>query len=644
MSEHLPVSAGEGLPEPTVLPDAASDSPAEPDLDRIEEDLLAQTAEVVQQVQSQMADLARREESFRTQLGQLDQERRAFRLEQQHFETDTARTRESLESRRSELAIESDQLRQERAELGAERESAAAEFRRLQADRARYRQELQAELHNDRTELQQTIARADELQAGLAKREEALQIERREFDASLDSARALLDEELAGRRAEFDEQLKADRGQMEAEVNEQLKADRGQMEAEVNEAAMTEELKADRHQLEQERERFQQTITDWERRQEQDIADQRRRQETLDEEQRRSEREIDELRRRIWDEIDTERTEHQNRLRAELQRATQEWEQSQAESHRKMALEQSRLRFQQDHLQRTREEVETAQNQLRVEYQKSRQRLEDMLDIQRLRDRQLDRRRAMYEHIEQSLARRQDTVVKLHQSVESHSGRERERLSAERESWELKLQSQSAENRRQTDILALHAENLEKRRMRLDTLRTEIESRHSELLETQLAVEEAWAQLSQITGDDAVQARVDETRSQLSIFYTSLRQGLTSQQTDLDEARDQLTQQRQEFHLERQQLTEAFADQEQQLRRRAESLRVQLGQVEQQEAEWQRARDAWIRERLEAEEIIRELLAELADAPEQLEQNPLPADLMSLPGLLGLSNLHGDAA
>ena len=267
-----------------------------------------------------------------------------------------------------------------------------------------------------------------------------------------------------------------------------------------------------------------------------------------------------------------------------------------------------------------------------------------MLDIQRLRERQLGRRRAMYEHIEQSLTRRQDTIVKLHQSVESHSARERERLSAERESWELKLQNQSAENRRQTDILALHAENLEKRRTRLDTLRTEIESRHSELLETQLAVDEAWAQLSQVTGDDGVQARVDETREQLSTFYTSLRQGLTSQQTDVEEARELLAQHRQEFHLERQQLTEAFADQEQQLRRRGESLRVQLGQVEQQEAEWQRARDAWIRERLEAEEIIRELLAELADAPERLEQNPLPADLMSLPGLLGLSNLHGDAA
>ena len=180
--------------------------------------------------------------------------------------------------------------------------------------------------------------------------------------------------------------------------------------------------------------------------------------------------------------------------------------------------------------------------------------------------------------------------------------------------------------------------------MRLDSLRSEIETRHSELLETQLAVDEAWAQLSQVTGDDAVQTRVDQTHSQLSAFYTSLRKGLTSQQTDLEEAREQLAQQRQEFHLERQQLTEAFADQEQQLRRRSESLGMQLAQVEQQEADWQRARDGWIRERLEAEEIIRDLLEELADAPERVDENTLPTDLMSLPGLLGLAKMQGDTA
>ncbi|MFP6764875.1 MAG: hypothetical protein VB858_14715, partial [Planctomycetaceae bacterium] len=407
---------------------------------------------------------------------------------------------------------------------------------------------------------------------------------------------------------------------------------------------LTEQLRTERVQLQKERGRFRQDIEQWERQKEQAAGELRRCQTQLDEERQRTEHEIDELRRGVWDEIDAERAEHQTRLREGLHRASEKWEQSQAEGRKQRALEESRIRFQQDHLQRLRDEIETAQNQLRVEYQKSRCRLEDTLDIQRLRDRQLNRRREMYQHLEHSLARRQDTVAKLHQAVESHSTRERERLAAERESWELKLQNQSAENRRQADIVALHAENLEKRRSRLDALRTEIESRHSELLETQLAVDEAWAQLSQVTGDDGVQERVDQTRLQLSGFYTSLREGLAAQQADFQSAREQLELQRQEFHLERQQLTEVFGDQEQQLRRREETLTGQLTQVEQQEADWRQARDAWIRERLEAEQVIRDLLAELAEAPAAHGEVIQPADLLNLPGLNGLLNRHGDAA
>ena len=416
------------------------------------------------------------------------------------------------------------------------------------------------------------------------------------------------------------------------------------MVEEVNEAALTEQLCSQREQLEKERGRFRQDIEQWERHKEQETVEFRRRQEQLDAERQRTEQEIDELRRGVWDEMDAERAEHQVRLLDEIQRANEKWEQSQAEGRKQRALEESRIRFQQDHLQRLRDEIETAQNQLRVEYQKSRRRLEDMLENQRLRDRQLNRRREMYQHLEHSLARRQDTAAKLHHAVESHSTRERERLAAERESWELKLQSQSAENRRQADIVALHAENLEKRRSRLDGLRTEIEARHSELLETQLAVDEAWAQLTQATGEDGVQERVDQTRNQLSEFYTSLREGLVAQQAESQTAVEQLDLQRQEFHLERQQFTEVLGDQEQQLRRRENSLRDQLAQVEQQEADWRQARDAWIRERLEAEQTIRNLLAELVEAPDTHGEAVRPADLLNLPGLSGLLNRHDDAA
>ena len=92
--------------------------------------------------------------------------------------------------------------------------------------------------------------------------------------------------------------------------------------------------------------------------------------------------------------------------------------------------------------------------------------------------------------------------------MDEHASRERERLAAERQSWELKVQTQTAENRRQTDMMSLHAENLEKRRDRLDQLREDLETRHQELLQTQIAVDEAWAQLAQVTGDEGAKERV----------------------------------------------------------------------------------------------------------------------------------------
>ncbi|MCH8138511.1 MAG: hypothetical protein IH926_06105, partial [Proteobacteria bacterium] len=70
-------------------------------------------------------------------------------------------------------------------------------------------------------------------------------------------------------------------------------------------------------------------------------------------------------------------------------------------------------------------------------------------------------------------------------------GPERERLRDERRNWDQERQAQSAELRRQQDMLELHAENLEGRRERLDRLRAELEETHNSTLEMRIAVEEA---------------------------------------------------------------------------------------------------------------------------------------------------------
>ena len=114
-------------------------------------------------------------------------------------------------------------------------------------------------------------------------------------------------------------------------------------------------------------------------------------------------------------------------------------------------------------------------------------------------------------------------------------------------------------NRRQSDLITLHAENLEKRRDRLDRLRGELEQRHQELLETQIAVDEAWAQLSQVTGDDNATERVNQTREQLADYCRSMREGLNVQRREIDEAREQLESQKEAFRSEGQQHTDTAA-------------------------------------------------------------------------------------
>ena len=228
-------------------------------------------------------------------------------------------------------------------------------------------------------------------------------------------------------------------------------------------------------------------------------------------------------------------------------------------------------------------------------------------------------------------------MSKIQKSVDEHASRERERLAAERQSWELKVQTQTAENRRQTDMMSLHAENLEKRRDRLDQLREDLETRHQELLQTQIAVDEAWAQLAQVTGDEGAKERVEQSREQLAEYVRNLREGLNQQRRELDEARSQFENQKESFRGDKQQLTDWVAERESQLRRREEQLQTQFTQIEAQETAWQQSRDNWQRERLEAERIIRDLLAQLSQSSDSDATEPDFSGLPDAPGLLALS-------
>lgn len=587
------------------------------EIDLLESDLLAQTAQIVVQVREQLADVTRREQALHAQVATLEADRRGFRLERQQFDAETADSRAALEAKRQALALDADLLRQQKLELAQQNEAIDQQRQELVGERERLKAEAAAELDQERQDLQAAVVAT-----------------------SLEQIR------LNDERAQFERQrlaLVADFHRQRQSLEFALAAERQRLSEELTEASLSEKLRAERDQLNAERDRFQQTVNEWYAQQAEAKAELNRQHDLLLEKQQRVDDELSELRQKTLEEIDNERAEHSRTLQAERQQLVEEQQRAEVEFKKQQALTESRTRFQAERLDRSKEEIERAHDALRVEYQRARQRLEGLVELQRKQSCQLERRRTILEEYSESLRRQQECLARMQQSVESSAEHERQRLMAERQAWELKVQTLAAENRRQSDMVALHAENLESRRARLDQLREELEVRHRETLETRMAVDEAWAQLAQVTGDENAAQRVDASRKTLSEYYRALREGMETQRQEVADARQLFEQQKTEFRSEQQTFTDWVAQREQQLRRQEDQLQSQLAQVADQEKSWQKARDTWLSERLEAERIIRQLLSELSVSIDTASGTRV-TELPEMPSLLGLARFLDNAA
>jgi len=173
-----------------------------------------------------------------------------------------------------------------------------------------------------------------------------------------------------------------------------------------------------------------------------------------------------------------------------------------------------------------------------------------------------------------------------------------------------------ADLRRQQDMLTLHAQNLEGRRERLDNLRAELEETHRTTLERRMAIEEAWAQLTQACGAEVAQQRLDQAQQQLSGHYRGLREALIEQRRELDEMRLVFQTQRDDVRSEQQTLSDWAATQERKLRARESDLQTQAEQLNVRESAWRAASQRWINEKIEAEAVIRDLLEQLTSLTE----------------------------
>ncbi len=298
------------------------------------------------------------------------------------------------------------------------------------------------------------------------------------------------------------------------------------------------------------------------------------------------------------------------RLRADL---AGEHDQAEAALKQERVLLESRHRFQQDHLQRAMHDFEKGQDEFRREQQLLRTRQEETQAQNMLRSRQLDRQRDLLGERQKSIERERELLLKERRAMEARAAADNDSYRHERIAWVAERDSQKADIRRQQDMLALHAENLETRRQRLDRLRAELEETNRQTLELRLAVEETAAQLMQTAGSEVVKRRIDEAHAILGEYYRHTRESLMGQRQELEQARMRLQQQRDEFRGERQMLVEWVSQEERQLAAGEDELRREREAIDQREAGWRQTAQRWTNERLEAESVIRDLLRRLGE-------------------------------
>jgi hypothetical protein len=154
-------------------------------------------------------------------------------------------------------------------------------------------------------------------------------------------------------------------------------------------------------------------------------------------------------------------------------------------------------------------------------------------------------------------------------------------------------------------------------------LRAELELTHRENLEIRMAIEEAWAQMASASDEQQAQLRVEDARRNLAQHFNQLRDSINQQRHELTETQRLFETQKNEFREERQTLTLWVSERDEAIRRREEHLAQQAHELDERLQSWHQTRDRWVRERTEAEEIIRGLLLQLSAANDPLQLPPL---------------------
>lgn len=217
---------------------------------------------------------------------------------------------------------------------------------------------------------------------------------------------------------------------------------------------------------------------------------------------------------------------------------------------------------------------------------------------------------------EESLAAEKAELAELRRVLlsEREELRRRDRLSREHNlAQRERIQAELVDKRRQ---LAGRGEELDRTHAALKKLRDELSLMHRDALESQLAAEELWTQLSIAAPPAVLAQRLGEIRRRLAEAYRAEKAELVERRRELTELGGELAEQLALLARQKTELDARLAGREQEIERQAASLAAREEELGGQEIRFQQAAQEWAAQRLAYHQeirILRERLDNLAE-------------------------------
>ena len=164
--------------------------------------------------------------------------------------------------------------------------------------------------------------------------------------------------------------------------------------------------------------------------------------------------------------------------------------------------------------------------------------------------------------------------------------------------------------------LAGRGEELDRTHAALKKLRDELSLMHRDALESQLAAEELWTQLSIAAPPAVLAQRLGEIRRRLAEAYRAEKAELVERRRELTELGGELAEQLALLARQKTELDARLAGREQEIERQAASLAAREEELGGQEIRFQQAAQEWAAQRLAYHQeirILRERLDNLAE-------------------------------